>query len=85
VLFLCVSKYKMKGSEIKMTEQLKEQKDQDGYIYVYNPLQANFYAYKGVVIKATGVHPETKKVWYKFSRKESYEAYCEWCVRPRKK
>jgi len=72
----------MKGSDIKMTEQLKES---DGFIYVYNPLQANFYAFKGVVIKATGVHPETKKVWYKFSRKESYEAYCEWCGRTRKK
>jgi len=70
----------MKGSDIKMTE-----KESDGFIYVYNPLQANFYAYKGVVIKATGVHPDTKKVWYKFSRKESYDAYCEWCDRARKK
>jgi len=29
------------------------EKESDGFIYVYNPLQANFYALKGVVIKAT--------------------------------
>ena len=60
------------------------EKNQERYVYIYNTLQANFYASKGVVLKATGVHPETKKVWYKFLFDESYDAYSEWCNRKKK-
>jgi len=57
------------------------EKNKSVFIYVYNPLQANYYASKGVAVKATGVHPVTKKVWFKFSREETEIVYGEWCTR----
>jgi len=56
-------------------------KDNTRYVYIYNPIQCNFYISQGVMIKETGIHPITKKAWYKFGYDESYDAYSEWCVR----
>jgi len=62
-------------------EQVK--KDQERYVYIYNPLQSNYYISQGVMIKEVGIHNVTKKPWYKFSFLESEEAYHDWCVRER--
>lgn len=52
-------------------------------VYIYNPEQANFYVSKGIMMKATGVHPTTKRVWYKFGFDETTEVYSQWCTRNR--
>jgi len=58
-----------------------EQKER--YVYIYNPLQSNYYISQRVMIKEVGIHNVTKKPWYKFSFLESEEAYHLWCVRGR--
>lgn len=64
-----------------MTNQDKEQKGEIRNIYIYNPIQSNYYISQGVMIKEVGIHPITKKPWYKFGFKESYDVYSEWCNR----
>ena len=59
-----------------MTEQKEER-----YSYIYNPIQANFYISQGVMIKEVGIHPVSKKMWFKFSYNGSYKTYSEWCLR----
>lgn len=59
-----------------MTEQ-----DQERVVYIYNPEQASYYMSKGIIAKATGIHPTTKRVWYKFGFNETSDVYQEWCTR----
>lgn len=59
-------------------------KDTTRYVYIYNPIQSNYYISQGVMIKEVGIHPVSKKTWYKFSYDESYNAYSEWCNRNKK-
>lgn len=61
----------------------KDNKDQERYVYIYNPEQASFYMSKGIMAKATGIHPVTKRVWYKFGFTETTEVYGQWCTRNR--
>ena len=58
-------------------------KDIIRYIYIYNPIQSNYYISQGIMIKETGIHPETKKTWYKFGYEETLEVYSKWCNRNR--
>ncbi len=53
----------------------------DGNVYIYNPEQANFYISKGVNPESTGIHPKTRRVWYKFDYNKTLEVYSEWCNR----
>jgi len=64
-----------------MTEQKQEHKDEERYVFIYNPEQASFYMENGVAPKATGVHPKTKRIWFKFGFNESSDVYSQWCVR----
>jgi len=57
------------------------EKEQERFVYIYNPSQASFYMENGIMAKSTGVHPETKRVWYKFSFYESTNVYDVWCSR----
>jgi len=56
-------------------------KNKDKVMYIYNPLQANFYMSKGIKPLGTGINPKTNRIWYKFSFNETLEAYSEWCKR----
>lgn len=58
--------------------------NKSGFVYIYNPDQAAFYISKGIKVLDTGIHPVTKKVWFKFGYYDSSEAYFEWCERNRK-
>ena len=67
-----------------MTEQnKKENKDEERYVFIYNPEQASFYMSQGIIAKATGIHPTTKRIWYKFSFQESSDVYDKWCKKIR--
>ena len=67
-----------------MTEQnKKENKDEERYVFIYNPEQASFYMQNGVMAKSTGIHPKTKRVWFKFGFDDSSDVYGQWCVRNR--
>ena len=57
--------------------------DTTRYIYIYNPIQSNYYISQGIMIKETGIHPKTKKAWYKFGYLETLEVYSKWCNRDR--
>lgn len=59
-----------------MTEQKQER-----FVYIYNPVQSNFYLSQGITLKETGIHPSTKRVWYKFSYDDTLDVYSEWCTR----
>ena len=56
-------------------------KDTTRYVYIYNPIQSNYYISQGVMIKEVGIHPVSKKTWFKFSYDESYKPYSNWCLR----
>lgn len=49
------------------------------YVYIYNLRQANFYMINGCICLETGKHVDTKKVWYKFDKADTNEAYEKWC------
>jgi len=65
----------LKGSD-KVTEK-------ERFVYLYNPEQASFYMENGVMAKSTGVHPTTKRIWYKFGFSETSDVYDRWCKRVR--
>lgn len=56
-------------------------KKKSGMKYIYNPLQASFYMENHIYPLDTGVNPNTKKVWYKFSYDKTLEVYSKWCNR----
>lgn len=62
---------------------MTEQKDETRYIYIYNPVQSNYYISQGVMIKEVGIHSITKKPWYKFGFQDSENVYSQWCNRKR--
>ena len=59
---------------------MKEQ-EKERFVYIYNPEQASYYMSQGITAKATGVHPTTKRVWYKFSFEQTSIVYEKWCTR----
>lgn len=52
-------------------------------MFIYNIMQANHYINNGCVPIATGINPNTNKVWYKFFKDETTEAYNLWMNRNR--
>lgn len=54
-------------------------KKESNVVYIYNVFQCNFYLSKGCKLLETGVHPSTKKTWYKFDYYDTYDIYSEWC------
>lgn len=50
-------------------------------VYIYNPLQAQFYINNGMRVLDTGVHYKTKKVFWVFDFNETEEIYSEWVTR----
>lgn len=47
-------------------------------MYLYNIKQANYYIGNGCIPVETGINPNTNKVWYKFFKDETEEAYNMW-------
>ena len=56
-------------------------KKESNVVYIYNVFQCNFYLSKGCRLLETGLHPSTKKTWYKFDYYDTQNAYDEWCKR----
>lgn len=52
-------------------------------MYIYNIDQCNFYIQQGCKSIGTGVNPNTNKVWQKFFKDETTEAYNLWMNRNR--
>ena len=52
-------------------------------MYLYNMEQVNFYMSQGCNAIETGIHPTTKKVWHKFYKDETEQAYELWMNRNR--
>lgn len=52
-------------------------------MYLYNIQQASFYMENGCKPVDTGINPNTKKIWYKFYKDETTEAYNLWMNRDR--
>lgn len=48
-------------------------------IYIYNPNQAKFYIAEKCNVIGTGIHSETKKVYWIFDREKITDAYEKWC------
>jgi len=64
---------------------MNTEKQKSGTVYIYNVFQCNFYLSKDCKVLETGVHPTTKKTWYKFGYEDTYDAYCEWVSKGKNK
>jgi len=68
---------------VKGSDNVTEQKDKGKVVYIYNREQASYYMSQGIMAKATGVHPKTKRIWYMFGFNETSKVYDQWCLRNR--
>lgn len=50
-------------------------------VYIYNPLQAQYYMSKGLMCLGTGIHHKTKKTFWIFGYDDTYDIYIEWINR----
>lgn len=50
-------------------------------VYIYNPMQAQYYIDNGMQVIGTGVHSRTKKVYWVFGFTETEDIYVEWINR----
>ena len=50
-------------------------------VYIYNPLQAQFYMNNGSVCLNTGIHKRTHKTFWVFGFEDTEEIYVQWIKR----
>ena len=60
---------------------MNNQMNNERKVYIYNPLQAQFYINNGMRVLDTGVHYKTKKIFWVFDFNETEEIYSEWVNR----
>jgi hypothetical protein len=52
-----------------------------GYIYIYNPEQKDFYLSKNISMVDSQIHRVTKNQFWVFKYEDVQEAFGEWCTR----
>jgi len=50
-------------------------------VYIYNPLQAQFYMNNGTICLNTGIHKTTKRTFWVFGFDDTKEVYEKWVAR----